>query len=394
MDLEAAGADGSPQAAQKVAPSLRDAPPLPPTPPRERGARGLACDDEAQFEEFAPAVHYRDLPVVVFTDDVGEQRVWHNGTVARGRVQRPGGRPDVAALKPVVMSPAHLGFAIEPYEERYLHYRGVGIVFSRPRRGQFMQPSIDTLLVCHAVGRLFEQSEGRGFARIIDVGAGSGFIGKFAAAHAAGAREVCLVDTDPAAKEYWETPDFGSSNIAGINWIFEAGDACPLLERDPHFDLIISNPPYIPTRAEASDSEGVSHCRGFWEGCGLLVHLMELLAGGKCPPGAHLVVALTSLTLKSKQVCRLLKEAPSKGVKVNVLLEREIGWKAWYAGRGSGPEYLIASEKERTERQQLGDCSYFVGACSPGESREGGRERNNLWGYHWHVAYVIDMYRE
>merc|ERR1719162_289244 len=153
------------------------------------------------------------------------------------------------------MSCAYLGFSVEPYEERYLHYGGVGIVFARPMSGEFMQPSIDTLLVCQGLRLLFERQDCKGcrFDRIIDVGAGSGFIGKFAAARApGGARQVCLIDTDPAAKKYWQRPHFGSSNIPGVRWDFQAGDACRFLERDPNYDLIVSNPPYIPTRAEAS----------------------------------------------------------------------------------------------------------------------------------------------
>jgi hypothetical protein len=391
-------AELEPRAAEPQEDSVPAAAPPTSSLPRgsERARSELACDDEGQFEEFQPSVYCDDLPIVVFTDDVKEQRIWHRGMAVDGRIRKPRGRPDVVQREPVVMSCAYLGFSIEPYEERYLHYRGVGMVFSRPRRGEFMQPSIDTVLVCHAVHKVLEKAadDGQSFPRIMDVGAGSGFIGKFAAVHAPpGLREVCLVDTDPAAKEYWQKPEFGSSIVAHADWSFHVGDACKLLERDSKFDLVISNPPYIPTRAEASSEEGVSHVSGFWEGCGLLVHLMELMEKGAYPEGAHLVLALTSLTLKSRQVCKLLSAAPSRGIRVRQLLEREIGWKAWYAGRGSGPEYLLATPKERQERQKLGECDYFVGCCEPGESRQGG-ERDRLWGYHWHVAYVLDIYRE
>merc|ERR1712139_386066 len=94
--------------------------------------------------------------------------------------------------------------------------------------------------------------------------------------------------------------------------------------------------------------EGVSHVSGFWEGCGLLVHLIELMDRGKYPQGAHLVLAMTSLTLKSKQVQKLLAMAPSKGIRVKQLLEREVAWKAWYAGRGGGPNtwWLLQASSE------------------------------------------------
>jgi hypothetical protein len=349
----------------------------------------------SQFEKFRESVQYRDLPIVVFTDEVEEQRVWHSGAVNRGEIKLGRGRPDVCVKDPVVMSPAYKGFVVEPYEERYLHYRGVGIVFARPMRGDFMQPSIDTILVCQALHKFLAEAAGARFPRIIDVGAGSGFIGKFAAKYASGVQEVCLSDIDSAAKEYWETADFGSDNINGVKWDFQVGDACDLLAKDSRYNLVISNPPYIPTRAEASSEAGVAHCRGFWEGCGLLMFLLGLVENGACPEGSHMVIAMTSLTLKSRQLCRWLAEAPSKGIRVQILHEREIAWKAWYAGRGSSP-HLCATAEERRNRQQIGEAKYFVGSCEPSESRSGG-EKNSIGpraGYHWHVAYVINVYRE
>jgi len=349
------------------------------------------------FEVFDASFRVRGyLPIIVFTDDVGEQQVWHDGRVADGCVQLPSSSPDMRAVDPVVMSPAYLGFTVEPYEERYLHYRGVGMVFSRPFRAKFMQPSIDTMLLCYGLALLFEKCEGTDFRRIIDIGAGSGFIGKFAAVHAPGAREAHLVDIDQAAKEYWESPGFGTERrtVSGheLTWQFHAGDAVELLAKDAAFDLIISNPPYIPTLAEASRLDGASHKGNFWEGCGLLIYLMELIMEDRVPRGARVVVALTSLTLKSRRVRALLEEAPSKGVQVRVHLEREIAWKAWYAGTGSGPSYLLADDEEFRERQKIGDCEFFVGCRPPGESRTGGA-RDRLWGYHWHVAYVVELHR-
>lgn len=346
------------------------------------------------FEVFDESLTVRSLPIVVFSDEVDEQRVWkRGGSIAGGHVVLPEGPPSVRAKDPVVMSPAYLGFAIEPYEARYLHYMGVGIVFSRPHRGQFMQPSIDTLLVCRALHILFQSCSGARFPRAIDVGAGSGFIGKFAAVHAPGVMEVCLVDTDPAAKEYWASKGFEGEAGRRVKWNFQASDAIPLLEGDASWDLIVSNPPYIPTLEEVRDADRVSCVSSFWEGCGLLVFLIELMLDGKCAAGSHLVLALTSLTLKARRVCTLLAAASLRGVRVRILLEREVAWKAWYAGTGSAPTALLASDAEFGARQQLGDNSFFLGATRPGASRGGG-SRDVLWGYHWHVAYVLDLSRK
>ena len=70
-----------------------------------------------------------------------------------------------------LMFEAFKGFVVQPYELRYLHYKKVGIVFARPPGGRFMQPSIDTILVCRGVA---DALRGMPVKRLIDVGSGSG----------------------------------------------------------------------------------------------------------------------------------------------------------------------------------------------------------------------------
>eukprot|EP00445_Apocalathium_hangoei_P046350 CAMPEP_0203995292 /NCGR_PEP_ID=MMETSP0360-20130528/11970_1 /ASSEMBLY_ACC=CAM_ASM_000342 /TAXON_ID=268821 /ORGANISM="Scrippsiella Hangoei, Strain SHTV-5" /LENGTH=378 /DNA_ID=CAMNT_0050935969 /DNA_START=57 /DNA_END=1190 /DNA_ORIENTATION=+ len=338
----------------------------------------VACGHASKypFEQFAPSMNVRELPIVLFNDDASQQLVWYNGGIKAGIVHCPDDEPDVWSRDAVVMSPAYLGFAIEPYEQRYLHYKGVGIMFSRPHRGKFMQPSIDTMLVCYGLDQLF-QSKGCSFGRAIDIGMGSGFIGKFAAAKAPGKGRlaITLVDVDPAAEEYCRSDGFGATvRGAGgreVEWSCQTGDASALLQADSDFDLLISNPPYIPTREEVEEGTSAAPSN-FWEGCGLLVHMLELMLEGRYRMGAHLVVMVTSLTLKAKRVQALLAQVAVQGLQVRVLVEREIAWKAWYAGSGRGPTYLLAHGTENDERQRLGSCEYFVGAMRPGDSRKGG----------------------
>merc|ERR1712151_234811 len=262
-----------------------------------------------------------------------------------------------------------------------------------------MQPSIDTILVCRALAQLFDEG-GHRFSSVIEVGCGSGFIGKFAAVNAPGDSDlqVMLNDIDPAAVRYCRSSGFGARPLGltgrALSWHYHSGDAVELLsgERQDSYDLIITNPPYIPTSAEASDVENTSRNAGFWEGCGLLVHLLELVMQEQFAVGAHLVVMITSLTLKSRRVCALLAEAPTRGVRVRILLEREIAWKAFYAGNGSGSGYLMATDNEYASRQRIGENEFFIGASPPGRSRTGG-QRDGLYGYNWHTAYVLDISR-
>eukprot|EP00929_Paragymnodinium_shiwhaense_P075298 TRINITY_DN38488_c0_g1_i1.p1 TRINITY_DN38488_c0_g1~~TRINITY_DN38488_c0_g1_i1.p1 ORF type:complete len:437 (+),score=57.09 TRINITY_DN38488_c0_g1_i1:77-1387(+) len=360
----------------------------------------------SEFEQFPSKVHHRRLPIVVFTDDVGEQQVWHGGAVLEGQVKKPAGAADVRAVNPIVMSPAMLGFAIEPYEPRYLHYRGVGIVFARPSRGRFMQPSIDTMLLCYGLAKVFEDSSLQ-FGRAIDVGSGSGFLGKFAAAHAPGvdALEVTLIDIDPAALKYSQSPGFNqlAKGVGGrdITWQHQTGDAVEYMDKeavaavsDPNrgYDLIIANPPYIPTYGEVTNDEVLNAKSGFWEGIGLVVYLIELITtGSACRPAAHLVLQITSLTLKAPQVRAALDAAAVAGLTIRIMVEREIGWKAWYAGP-VGNNHLMATNEEETSKRLIGGCKMFVGATEPSRPRHETTSKKYR-GYEWHIGYVLDISR-
>lgn len=347
------------------------------------------------FEALPASVPPCRLPIVLFSDEVDVQRVWYGGRVEGGIVAPPTRTPDVRAENPVVMSPAFLGFAIEPYEKRYLHYKGVGMIFARPNGGRFMQPSIDTMLVCLGLSRLFDG--GAEVRRAVDVGSGSGFIGKFIAAKAPGSLNlgVTLVDIDQVAMEYCQSPGFGaptrghSGRAVAVD--LRGEDAVGLLEADPGFDLIVSNPPYIPTLAEVRGSESRA-MSGFWEGIGLVVYLTELVVSGRSPTGTHLVLMVSSLTLKAPRVRRALQDAHDRGFRVRVLVEREIGWKAWYAGPRE-LDHLLASGQEYAKKHRIAGCDFFVGATPPTCSRTGTDGRDRLLGYHWHYAYVVEIHK-
>merc|ERR1712151_718438 len=99
------------------------------------------------------------------------------------------------------------------------------------------------------------------------------------------------------------------------------------------------------------------------------------------------VLALTSLTLRSPAVRAALEDAAQSGIQVRVLVEREVAWKAWYAGPSSF-SHLLVSGDQSSSRTHLGENEFFVGATE--EPRLIKRAPKNV-GYHWHVAYVLDI---
>mmetsp|Transcript_42694 Transcript_42694/g.117821 ORF Transcript_42694/g.117821 Transcript_42694/m.117821 type:complete len:518 (-) Transcript_42694:68-1621(-) len=365
-----------------------------------RVSTSLSSLRSPNFETFPAELKMRLLPIVVFTDDMRQQRVWRCGTIEHGKVLSVRGQPDLCVTDPVVMSPAHLGFKIEPHEHRYLHYKGIGVVFARPLGARFMQPSIDTLLVCQALGSLFEKAVPF-VRRAIDVGSGSGFIGKFVAVKAPGRGNlsVTLCDIDNAALCYCRSPGFNAPTHGrgrrAVSWHYEGGDAIRFLDDDTSFDLVVSNPPYVPTLEEVQRDVVSIVESGFWEGVGLVVHLVELMLQGRCNRCARLVLMVTSLTFKAVRVRSILDAACAAGVQVRILAEREIAWKAWYAGRGAiGNDYLLAADpEERCVRRRIGGCEFYVGATEPRSKRMGNEGAHVGSGYHWQVAYVLDIHR-
>eukprot|EP00756_Hemistasia_phaeocysticola_P033499 Hpha_TRINITY_DN16467_c4_g4::TRINITY_DN16467_c4_g4_i1::g.160854::m.160854 len=367
------------------------------------------------FEVFPKAPETLDMPIIVYHDEPGSSAssylcslytVYKGGRVGkRVETHGEGHKCSVWTRYPVAMSPAYLrpeGFAVEPYENRYLHYDGVGMVFQRESGAYFMPPSIDTVLTCAGLKSLFAGDVK--FTRAVDVGCGSSFIGKYAALKCPGPidseLQVDLVDIDPYAEKYAKSWGFAApqQQRGGRPVVVKPRtmDAIEFLSGDMgrDCDLIISNPPYIPTEEEARGKPppGPEDKERFWKGVGMLCSMVRAFANGHHPrPGAHLVLVVSSLSLKAPAVKDVLEYATKRGCIVTPLLVREVVYKAWYAGHGGCKPHLLASKEEMRGPVDIAGCKLWVGCSPPHQPRacayKDGREHYDL--YHHHFVHVL-----
>ena len=330
------------------------------------------------WDTYAASVCEQRLPLIVFDANCTSMSVF-DGAVVEGHPFAPD-TPALVVEMPILMSPAYAGFAVQPYEPRVLQFDGCGILFARPSRGKFMAPSIDTILCCVAVRSLFARTPAS-FSRVLEVGSGSALIGKYAALGLQNNATVTLIDVDPIALEYARTEECAlpDQTNAGhrIKWEFAVGDAVKFLDNNhTSFDLVISNPPYIPTRAECTGAGVVGS--NFWEGTGLLQRVLT-------QAGCTRVVCFSSLSLKAEGMRATLA---SLGERCQVLVEREVAWKAWYAG-GSETDHLLSTPAEEANRSQIGVLSLFVGATVTPRQLAVADGRNVDRSLHWHMSYVV-----
>lgn len=174
---------------------------------------------------------------------------------------------------------------------RTIEYDGVSLDFDATRFPRVWSPSIDTLLVCRALGALLDEApEG---AAVLEVGCGSGFIALYAMEalrrRGRAASEVHLIDIEPQALQVAMSALEG---VAGSTLVTTSlGRRDDALRVRGRHDLVLMNPPYIRRPADLARS---SFKDNPWEGVALL---RELATEGAAllNPGGSLVLVMSSL---------------------------------------------------------------------------------------------------
>lgn len=207
---------------------------------------------------------------------------------------------------------------------RINRYAGTTLEFEQRRFPNTWGPNIDTFLVCRALTRGPDKERLRSVRRAVEIGSGSGFIGKHLLRHAPALEELTLVDLAPDAVEC------GREQISDPRARFVTGDGLAFLAGAGKFDLIVCNPPYIPRPGSLGGNA--------YEGIGLIAWFIE--EGARhLNPGGSIVCVISSV---SESVVRPLIEA--RGVPCRVLDELHVPlkvlsvlnnpeWMAWLLER-------------------------------------------------------------
>lgn len=178
---------------------------------------------------------------------------------------------------------------------RTVDFDGVSLAFDAARHPRVWSPSIDTLLVCKALGPVLDETPAGGAS--LEVGCGSGFIALYAMEalrrRGKALAETHLIDIEPQALQVAMgalEPVAGSTLVTTS--LGRRGDALRVRGR---YDLVLMNPPYIRRPDDLADP---SFQDNPWEGVALLHELAQ--------EGASLLTPEGSLVLVMSNLCDAL----------------------------------------------------------------------------------------
>jgi len=219
--------------------------------------------------------------IIHFSDDLGLQDIYANGVELPNIMGRDLGAngsrlytlPDeytmhVASIKNPVLMTNHYELSKFPsttretlfklYESpvKTVCFRGVSLSFEQARFPGVWGPSIDTLFLCKAL-----DSGLSGVSSALEVGSGSGYVGKFVLEHS-NLNSLDLIDLNQLAI------DCAKSNIVDSRVNFFVGDAKAVLNNSlTKYDLIMCNPPYVPRPKSVENNP--------YEGLGLVRYVLD-----------------------------------------------------------------------------------------------------------------------
>jgi len=293
-----------------------------------------------------------------------------------------------------------IGTSGHPHELAWMDFE------QRERNPTWMKPNVDTMTMSLALQKFLRRYT---YHRAIDVGAGSGWLAKVLAQHNATSAPVTAVEINPNAVEFMNTR--GRSNLPE-SVIPEEGDAIRLLlQQAEQFDLLVSNPPYVPTKLETQ----VDHLKGqtvssidkaapqnFFLGTNLPSFVLETAfpAMLSANSSARCVLLLTSASFLSKHLVRVLSELSSHGMMFNVLSETEVHLRYWFFIRTDPENFSSGDYLWNAGEVQIQGHTFMTGITSKPRSHVRVEQSSEdvqdgtacYGGQGWQVVYVLEFY--
>lgn len=131
------------------------------------------------------------------------------------------------------------------YESPFItiDYDTVQMDFEKFKYPGVWSPSIDTLFFCKSL----KDQDFSTYTTMIEVGSGPWFIAKYTGEKYQNLEKIVLNDINQNAREYF------NDHYTDPRFSFHLGDAKHYME-DQRFDIIASNPPYIPRKGSIDDN--------------------------------------------------------------------------------------------------------------------------------------------
>ena len=244
-----------------------------------------------------------------------------------------------------------------------------------------------------------------GFVRAMDVGAGSGWLAKTLAVLCPSG-EVAAVEINTNAVKFMSNVESTNlpSNVTPV-----PADAIAVLEDNgAEYDLIVSNPPYVPTLNETLcdhlsgktvKSSSQPDSSNFFLGTNLPCYLLETQLPRMLErnPDARCVLLFSSVSLLSKHLVNVLQDLPRHGIGFDIIAQEEVHLRYWFFTRTDPRNFSNGEYLWKDCMVPIGGHEFFGGITE--EPRTQARQRQDPaqvrdrtgGGTGWQVVYVLQF---
>lgn len=221
----------------------------------------------------------------VFADPFEQQMILGarepvNNIVSVAQFQEPVLLTDTARIGQLPGGLRDAVFALYQSYPRTVSYQGVAVTWSPTEYPRVWCPSIDTIFLAKGLSRYLN-----GVKNFAEIGCGSGYLTKFALRFATQLEKAVATDISVEAIRCARDAIADEPNKSKVSFVMPDTNT-DTLGLQGAFDLIVTNPPYIPRPNEGHDNP--------YEGLDV-VHKLSREAKQLLNPGGQIIINLSSL---------------------------------------------------------------------------------------------------